>query len=451
MNVMDAPVTSVSNDSFVMVWHQVANIEILTLTNEYWLRFPPPSCAQHFIIAIVYSCIVIPGIIGNLLVILAFLAKSLRNHSNLLCANLAIADFLMNLEIPFLIRNSLTCGPKNFSFTGCQVYGFTGALSGTVAIASITAMAYQRYRKITSPFNWETHINLKNSLITVSSCWLYGLLFAIFPLVYQAAPYTPEGYLTSCSFDYLSSDTYNRIYIIVFGIAAYVLPLSLIIFFYVRIVQEVHKGHQNVIAMQCSPPAERPDLTTEVSSLNQGHTCNSLAMTSLAGEAEIVRPGSVASHVTTSSRQEQMIQSKAQLEWKLKKSVAMLIACWAIAWTPYALVSLAGVCSHSSIISPLMSMLPALMAKCASVVDPYIYFYSHPRYRRQVMMRLRNFTNWSRNRAERIEISLSRIATFNFQRDKTDSDPPSNWGNPLLRERIWIRNCHRSSSMMRGR
>lgn len=54
-----------------------------------------------------------------------------------------------------------------------------------------------------------------------------------------------------------------------------------------------------------------------------------------------------------------------------------------IHWTPYSLISLLGIFSCESLISPTTSMIPALVAKCASVSDPYVYFFSHPRYKRE--------------------------------------------------------------------
>jgi r-opsin len=134
-------------------WLEQANPDILSITNPYWLDYDPPTCSEHTAIAIGYAVFMVPGILGNLLMIITFLTTSLRSHRNLMSANLAVADLIMNLEAPFVIKNSLQCGPKYFSIAGCQIYGFMGGVSGTAAIASITAMAYQRYITITRPFN----------------------------------------------------------------------------------------------------------------------------------------------------------------------------------------------------------------------------------------------------------------------------------------------------------
>lgn len=61
-----------------------------------------------------------------------------------------------------------------------------------------------------------------------------------------AGKYVPEGYLTSCSFDYLSNDLGTRVFILIFFIAAWVCPLAAIIFCYAAIIRAVYYVRQNV-------------------------------------------------------------------------------------------------------------------------------------------------------------------------------------------------------------
>lgn len=54
------------------------------------------------------------------------------------------------------------------------------------------------------------------------------------------------------------------------------------------------------------------------------------------------------------------------------------------AWTPYCLVSLIGILGYKDSISPLTSMIPAIMAKSAACIDPYLYAVTHPRFRTEL-------------------------------------------------------------------
>lgn len=413
-----------SSSLLLQKWQVVADSDLLSIVNPHWLQFQPPSCTHHSIIAVIYVFMVVPGILGNLVMITTFLTSpALRNHVNLMSANLTLADLLMNLEIPFLIRNSLSCGPRYFSPVACRLYGLTGGLSGTVAIACIAGMAFQRLIKISRPFNEGNLINSRNSVILVISTWIYGLVFALFPFFYAPSAYAPEGYLTSCSYDYLNQDLVNKIYIVLFFAGAYVFPLAVILFCYYQISQHVYDANRDMIALHNRPPSPRPpsaslsphrSTCSPVYGSHGRHSVKSVSVT---------RPTSASSHMTTSSNQAETItRSKIAMEKKLMKSVIILISNWTIAWTPYAIISLMGIFSYGYLITPVMSMMPALFAKCASVVDPYIYFLSHPRYQREVIAVFSKASKWTRER--RNEVSISRITTI-VRRGKTSELTPT--------------------------
>nr|QYF06610.1 rhabdomeric opsin [Macrobiotus pallari] len=57
-------------------------------------------------------------------------------------------------------------------------------------------------------------------------------------------------------------------------------------------------------------------------------------------------------------------------EVKTAKIAAVIIGCWCIAWTPYAVVALIGIGTDGSYLTPIASQLPALFAKSAAVYNP---------------------------------------------------------------------------------
>lgn len=48
------------------------------------------------------------------------------------------------------------------------------------------------------------------------------------------------------------------------------------------------------------------------------------------------------------------------------------------------MVALLGITGHGNSISPLASMIPAIMAKIAACGDPYLYAVTHPRFRAEL-------------------------------------------------------------------
>lgn len=70
--------------------------------------------------------------------------------------------------------------------------------------------------------------------------WCYSLTFSIVPaLNIGFSKYVPEGYLTSCSFDYLDKTIKARIFMFVFFIFAWLIPFTIITYCYVYILKAV--------------------------------------------------------------------------------------------------------------------------------------------------------------------------------------------------------------------
>jgi len=60
-----------------------------------------------------------------------------------------------------------------------------------------------------------------------------------------------EGFLTTCSFDYLTDDEDTRTFVIMIFIWAYVLPMLLIIYFYSQLLKSI-RTHEKMLRDQVS-------------------------------------------------------------------------------------------------------------------------------------------------------------------------------------------------------
>lgn len=295
-----------------------------------------------------YCLISVVGCFGNAFVIFMFGSrKSLRTPANILVMNLAICDFLMLVKCPIAIYNNIKEGPA-LGDTGrpkeneycspilyaastqiaCRIYGFVGGLSGTCAIGTLTAIALDRYNVVVHPLQPLRRYSRLRSYLIIFLIWCYSFLFAVMPaLDVGLSVYVPEGYLTTCSFDYLNKETPARIFMALFFVAAYCIPLTCIVYSYFYILKVVF-------------------------------TANRI----------------------------QSSKDKAKTEQKLTFIVAAIIGLWFIAWSPYAIVAMMGVFGLEHHITPLGSMIPALFCKTAACVDPYLYAATHPRFRVEVRM-----------------------------------------------------------------
>lgn len=235
-------------------------------------------------------------------------------------------------------------------------------------MATITGMAVERFFTIWYPFEMKCFFTTRNSLIASGFIWIYSLAFSLPPLLHIWNKYVPEGYLTSCSFDYLSKDATSQMFVAAFFIAAYVFPLFIIIASYVLIVYKVKKSGSQF---------EEQGMKRRYESRNS--------------------------------------RAKEKVEFRLVKCALSLIGLWTLAWTPYAIVSFIGLVTDGSSLTPEISMFPALFAKCASFVDPYVYGYSHPRYQKEIRTRIVSLCFPSHRRPiSRRNDKMSQCATFSM-------------------------------------
>lgn len=125
--------------------------------------------------------------------------------------------------------------------TACCLYGFVGGLTGTVSITTLTAISLDRYFVIIYPLNPSKLGSKKWRPITMLCfIWTYSFAFAIMPaLNIGLSRYTPEGFLTSCSFDYLDDRVSARIFMFAFFVGAWLIPLTTIVYCYAQIMREV--------------------------------------------------------------------------------------------------------------------------------------------------------------------------------------------------------------------
>lgn len=161
--------------------------------------------------------------------------------------------------------------------------------------------------------------------------------------------YTPEGYLTSCSFDYLSPKMEDKIFMFVYFCAAWVVPFLIITFSYIYIF--------SIVLTSSKSKKQKEDSRK---------------------------------HIRKEYKRKQIL--------KLALTVLCAIVLWFTAWTPYAVVVLLGISGHKEAITPLCSMIPAIFCKTASAIDPYIYTLSDPKFRKELLM------VWKGSKAKRFSV-----------------------------------------------
>ncbi|KAK5641331.1 hypothetical protein RI129_009878 [Pyrocoelia pectoralis] len=309
---------------------------------EHWFSYPEPEASIHYLLGLLYVFMLTMGIVGNGLVIWIFsTSKSLKTASNMFVVNLAFCDIIMMMKMPMFVYNSFNRGLA-VGHIGCRIYGFIGSLSGIGAGMTNAFIAYDRYATISNPL--EGKLTRTKALMMVFIIWCYTLPWCILPMFEFWGRFVPEGFLTSCTFDYLTDTFDNDLFVAVLFTCSYVIPMSLIIYFYSQIVKQV-MHHEKALREQAKK--------MNVESL----------------------------------RSNQSLQSQS-VEIKIAKVAIMVCFLFVASWTPYAVLALIGAFGDQSLLTPGVTMIPALTCKSVAVLDPYVYALSHPRYRLELQKRL---------------------------------------------------------------
>jgi len=311
--------------------------EMIGHIHPHWNSFQPVNPMWHNLLGVIYIFLGLISLIGNLLVIYLFIkSKRLRNPANSLVINLAFSDLGMMLsQFPIFIWNTFNGGVWSFGPLACQIYAATGSAFGMCSICTMAAIAYDRYNVIAKGVQ-SVRLTTGKSILWILFCWIYAIGWSI-PPFFNWGSYIPDGVLDFCSYDYLSGNLSTVTYTFTMFAVNYCIPLLIILFCYFHIVRAVSLREQN--------------LRRQVDKM----------------DAVSLRTDSAA--------------NASNMDIHFAKVNLINVTMWVALWTPYVVVVLHGALGQRDMITPLVSTLTFLTARCIAVVNPIVYAFSHTKYR----------------------------------------------------------------------
>lgn len=310
--------------------------EIKASIHPHWHNFPPVNPMWHYVMGVVYIFLFIAAISGNGLVLYLYTKESkLQTASNLLVVNMALSDFIMIVSnFPFFTYNCFNGGVWSFSLKYCELYAALGSVTGICSIWTLVFISYDRYNVIVNGVGGSPLTKGKASAMALFA-WVYAIGWSI-PPFFGWGKYIPEGILDSCSFDYLTRDFSTRSFGVAIFVFDYCIPMFVIVLSYVFIVRAII-DHEAAMREQ----------------------------------ARKMKVDTLRSNV----------QSAESAELRIAKVAMTNVAIWITCWTPYAAIAVQGLFMDQSSITPLKTILPALLAKSCSCYNPIVYAINHPKFR----------------------------------------------------------------------
>ncbi|KAL8565511.1 hypothetical protein ACOMHN_049487 [Nucella lapillus] len=355
--------------------------------HPHWKQFPPISPGWHYAIGVFITVVGISGTLGNLLVIYIFgTTKSLRSPSNMYVVNLALSDLTFSAGNDLLLAISAFNRRWTFGKVACELYGLIGGVFGLMSINSMAVISLDRYNVIARPMKASRSLSYRKAFALIMLVWVWSIAWSVPPLFGWGA-YIPEGFQTSCTFDYLTRNDYFRSYILCLYIFGFAVPLAIILFCYYFIFRAVARHEKDMAKMAKKLNAQ-------------------------------IRQG----------------QADQKVEIKIAKIAMTIIVAFLLSWTPYATVALVAQFGPAHYVTPFVSELPVMFAKASAMHNPIIYALSHPRFRKVLNTRfpwLLCCCRYSKRESESVAESKSRVSRM----DSVNSNAPGGTASNFSR---WV-------------
>ena len=115
-----------------------------------------------------------------------------------------------------------------------MLFGSFGTLAGVTEIWTITAIALERYRTISTPLTKVRRLSSCQIHLIITFIWTLGIFVSILPLM-GINRYVAETYLLVCEFDTWSDELGDRIYIYLMLLLAWLFPIIMICHCYLKV------------------------------------------------------------------------------------------------------------------------------------------------------------------------------------------------------------------------
>ncbi|XP_026128115.1 vertebrate ancient opsin [Carassius auratus] len=294
----------------------------LTLLDGDWSDSPVETLSRAGFIAlsVFLGFIMTFGFFNNFVVLVLFCKfKTLRTPVNMLLLNISVSDMLVCMFGTTLSFASSVRGRWLLGRHGCMWYGFINSCFGIVSLISLVVLSYDRYRTLTVYHNRGP--DYRKPLLAVLGSWLYSLIWTVPPLLGWSS-YGLEGAGTSCSVSWTERSTQSNAYIICLFIFCLGLPVLVMVYCYGRLLYAVK----------------------QVGKIRK-----------------------------TAARKR---------EYHVLFMVITTVVCYLLCWMPYGVVAMMATFGRPGIISPVASVVPSLLAKSSTVINPLIYILMNKQFYR---------------------------------------------------------------------
>ena len=227
----------------------------------------PGSGGSYFVfriqigVTIFTVLIFILALIGNIVVIyIVCTVNHMRSSTNTLIANMAVADLLMTIDIPYILK-FFHVGYKWFgTFMGtvlCKFFSSAQVGSLIASVFSLVAISLDRSFAILFPMKTVMTRNVVR--FAIAMVWLGALAFSLPVMVASKTAQLEGTNFLSCA-EFWATTSANTFFLVLI-IGGYIIPLIIIAFVYslagIRLWSRQLPGHRNLVSNKKAQSSSR--------------------------------------------------------------------------------------------------------------------------------------------------------------------------------------------------
>ncbi|XP_059354603.1 muscarinic acetylcholine receptor M5-like [Carassius carassius] len=228
------------------------DIQNLTASGNVSTILPAPySLLEVITIATVSAVVSLITVVGNVLVILSFKVNSqLKTVNNYYLLSLAFADLIIGVFSMNLYTSYILMGYWSLGNIACDLWLALDYVASNASVMNLLVISFDRYFSITRPLTYRAKRTPKRAGIMIGLAWLISFILWAPPILcwqYFVGERTVPP--DQCQIQFFSEP------IITFGtaIAAFYVPVSIMIILYSKIYKETEKRTKNLAELQGYP------------------------------------------------------------------------------------------------------------------------------------------------------------------------------------------------------
>jgi r-opsin len=232
-----------------------------------------------------------------------------------------------------------------------------------------------------------------------------------------------EGFGTSCTFDYVSTNFADRLFILLLVTGGFFIPLSVIVLAYCSILSKLSERTRDLVSKGDDDRQlkHRSVTTYSFSQLNA---------------ATDVRNSRGASATPDSHDENNVTRNMRQTEARATRTALLISALFCLAWGPYALMALLSLSGFNHLVNAYTTAILGILTKFSACMNPMIYAISSNGFRKQIHLYIEWILPCYGKHAHHFEASTLDLTRRNLTQSTDNSTRQHAYSTPINRDSL---------------